>query len=165
MFSRTTPQHDIDSRSIVMIASDMTNTLRIEYRRPQPSKPQEQLGRQCLQWLEDQVYSIREAATQNLQQLAQEFGSDWAKEHLVPQVLQKSRAHCFRLHPAVGSALNAQAQPAMQASHLSAMSTEDDAWWCLHEVCLPNSSPIQFGAMPRLASYLCLHLSCARCWP
>jgi serine/threonine-protein phosphatase 2A regulatory subunit A len=47
---------------------------------------QEQLGQQCLQWLEDQVYSIREAATQNLQQLAQEFGSDWAKEHLVPQV-------------------------------------------------------------------------------
>jgi serine/threonine-protein phosphatase 2A regulatory subunit A len=47
---------------------------------------QEQLGQQCLHWLEDQVYSIREAATQNLQQLAQECGSDWAKEHLVPQV-------------------------------------------------------------------------------
>ena len=33
----------------------------------------------------DQVYSIREAATQNLQKLAAEFGPDWAKEHLVPQ--------------------------------------------------------------------------------
>jgi serine/threonine-protein phosphatase 2A regulatory subunit A len=32
------------------------------------------------------VYSIREAATQNLQKLAAEFGPDWAKDHLVPQV-------------------------------------------------------------------------------
>jgi hypothetical protein len=38
------------------------------------------------------VYSIREAATQNLQQLAQEFGSDWAKEHLVPQVSRGNAA-------------------------------------------------------------------------
>ena len=34
-----------------------------------------------------QVYSIREAATKNLQRLAQEFGADWAKDHIVPQVL------------------------------------------------------------------------------
>ena len=33
-----------------------------------------------------QVFSIREAATANLQRLAREFGPDWAKEHLVPQV-------------------------------------------------------------------------------
>ena len=33
------------------------------------------------------MFSIREAATKNLQQLASEFGPDWAKEHLVPQVL------------------------------------------------------------------------------
>ena len=42
---------------------------------------------QCMKWLEDQVFSIREAATKNLQQLASEFGPEWAKEHLVPQVL------------------------------------------------------------------------------
>jgi hypothetical protein len=41
---------------------------------------------QCMKWLEDQVFSIREAATKNLQQLASEFGPEWAKEHLVPQV-------------------------------------------------------------------------------
>jgi serine/threonine-protein phosphatase 2A regulatory subunit A len=34
------------------------------------------------------VYSIREAATTNLQKLAQEFGPEWAKEHLVQQVLE-----------------------------------------------------------------------------
>jgi hypothetical protein len=34
-----------------------------------------------------QVFTIREAATTNLQKLAQEFGAEWAKEHLVQQVL------------------------------------------------------------------------------
>ena len=53
---------------------------------------------QCMKWLEDQVFSIREAATKNLQQLASEFGPDWAKEHLVPQVRPLSHpAHmCIR---------------------------------------------------------------------
>lgn len=32
-----------------------------------------------------QVFSIRAAATDNLAKLAQEFGADWAQEHLVPQ--------------------------------------------------------------------------------
>ena len=44
------------------------------------------LGPQCLKWLEDSVFSIREAATRNLMKLAQEFGPDWARVHLVPQV-------------------------------------------------------------------------------
>lgn len=79
---------------------------------------QQQLGQQCMRWLEDQVslqlmmlmlmvmhaaqqytecqgktfgccfkvFCIREAATQNLQKLASEFGPDWAKENLVPPV-------------------------------------------------------------------------------
>lgn len=33
-----------------------------------------------------QVFCIREAATQNLQKLAAEFGPEWAKEHLVEPV-------------------------------------------------------------------------------
>ena len=33
-----------------------------------------------------QVFSIRAAATDNLAKLAQEFGADWAQDHLVPQV-------------------------------------------------------------------------------
>lgn len=40
-----------------------------------------------MRWLEDQVASIREAATAALQKVAAEFGPDWAKEHLVPPVL------------------------------------------------------------------------------
>lgn len=44
------------------------------------------LGPQCMKWLQDSVYSIREAATRNLMKLAQEFGPDWAKDHLVTPV-------------------------------------------------------------------------------
>lgn len=38
----------------------------------------------CL--LQDSVYSIREAAIHVLQAVAKEFGADWAREHIVPQV-------------------------------------------------------------------------------
>jgi hypothetical protein len=34
-----------------------------------------------------QVFCIREAATLNLQKLASEFGPDWARDNLVPQVM------------------------------------------------------------------------------
>lgn len=43
-------------------------------------------------WVQDPVFSIRDAATKNLQKLAQEFGPDWAKEHIVPQV--RARVSC-----------------------------------------------------------------------
>ena len=33
-----------------------------------------------------QVFSIREAAANNLKRLAEEFGSEWAMQHIVPQV-------------------------------------------------------------------------------
>lgn len=39
-----------------------------------------------MKWLEDQVASIRDAATHALQKVAQEFGGEWAKENLVPRV-------------------------------------------------------------------------------
>lgn len=34
-----------------------------------------------------QVYSIRDAAANNLKRLAEEFGPEWAMQHIVPQVL------------------------------------------------------------------------------
>lgn len=45
----------------------------------------------CCRGCCSQVFSIREAATANLQRLAREFGPDWAKEHLVPQVCRLVR--------------------------------------------------------------------------
>ncbi len=37
--------------------------------------------------LEDQVASIRGAATETLKKVAKEFGPEWSRDHLVPQVL------------------------------------------------------------------------------
>lgn len=33
-----------------------------------------------------QVYTIRDAAANNLKRLAEEFGPDWAMQHIIPQV-------------------------------------------------------------------------------
>lgn len=49
--------------------------------------PQDKLGRQCMTWLGDPVASIREAATKTLQKVAQDFGPEWTREHIVPPVL------------------------------------------------------------------------------
>jgi serine/threonine-protein phosphatase 2A regulatory subunit A len=35
-----------------------------------------------------QVYSIREAAANNLKRLAEEFGPEWALQHIIPQVME-----------------------------------------------------------------------------
>jgi len=40
-----------------------------------------------MRWLQDPVFSIREAATGALEKLSEQFGSDWARDHLVPDVL------------------------------------------------------------------------------
>jgi hypothetical protein len=42
-----------------------------------------------------QVYSIREAAANNLKRLAEEFGPEWALQHIIPQV---SECVCFFMH-------------------------------------------------------------------
>lgn len=41
-----------------------------------------------MSWLGDNVYSIREAATVNLKRLTEVFGVDWARNAIVPKVLQ-----------------------------------------------------------------------------
>ncbi len=45
------------------------------------------LGVLCINWLGDSVCTIREAAITNLKKLTEVFGVEWAKEHIVPQVL------------------------------------------------------------------------------
>ncbi|KAG5608222.1 hypothetical protein H5410_019503 [Solanum commersonii] len=47
----------------------------------------DKLGTLCMQWLQDEVYSIRDAAANNLKRLAEEFGPEWAIQHIIPQVL------------------------------------------------------------------------------
>lgn len=47
----------------------------------------EKLGNLCMSWLGDTVYSIRDAATQNLKKLTEVFGVEWAQQTIIPKVL------------------------------------------------------------------------------
>lgn len=40
----------------------------------------------CLAWLGDTVFSIRVAATDNLKRLANHFGTQWARDYILPKV-------------------------------------------------------------------------------
>ena len=53
----------------------------------------------CLQWLQDSVYSIREAAANNLFRLTEIFGADWALEYIFPRIkeLMSSHHYLYRL--------------------------------------------------------------------
>ena len=44
-----------------------------------------------MSWLGDAVFSIRDAATTNLRQLVEIFGSDWAKNTIIPQVMNMAQ--------------------------------------------------------------------------
>ncbi|KAH6820747.1 protein phosphatase 2A subunit A3 [Perilla frutescens var. hirtella] len=58
----------------------------------------DKLGALCMHWLQDKVYSIREVAANNLKGLAEEFGPEWAMQHIVPQVLNMlTNPHCLYL--------------------------------------------------------------------
>ena len=50
----------------------------------------EQLSGLCMSWLGDTVFSIREAATVNLKKLTEVFGVEWARQSIIPKVLQMS---------------------------------------------------------------------------
>jgi hypothetical protein len=53
----------------------------------------DQLGSLCMTWLGDTVFSIREAATMNLKKLTDVFGVEWAKQTIIPKVMD------MREHP------------------------------------------------------------------
>lgn len=58
----------------------------------------EKLSALCLSWLNDCVFSIREAATINLKNIATVFGVAWAKHTLLPKVTEqlKHRNYLYR---------------------------------------------------------------------
>ncbi len=51
----------------------------------------DKLNALCMTWLIDHVYAIREAATNNLKKLVEQFGTDWAQQTIIPKVLAMSR--------------------------------------------------------------------------
>jgi serine/threonine-protein phosphatase 2A regulatory subunit A len=51
----------------------------------------EKLSPLCMGWLGDTVFSIREAATQNLKKLTEVFGYEWATDAIIPQVMSMAQ--------------------------------------------------------------------------
>ena len=42
-------------------------------------------------WLIDHVYAIREAATNNLKKLVEQFGTEWAQQTIIPKVIAMAK--------------------------------------------------------------------------
>ena len=40
------------------------------------------------QWLEDEVFSIRQAATDNIKKLTEIFGEEWSRQNIIPKVME-----------------------------------------------------------------------------
>jgi serine/threonine-protein phosphatase 2A regulatory subunit A len=57
----------------------------------------EKLNSLCMAWLGDDVYTVRRAATENLQKLLEYFGEDWASEVILPHI-DRMRSHNNYLH-------------------------------------------------------------------
>jgi serine/threonine-protein phosphatase 2A regulatory subunit A len=57
------------------------------------------LGSLCIEWLEDPVFAIRSAATENLSKLAKLFGPRWTSTRIVPSILklQDSKSYLLRV--------------------------------------------------------------------
>lgn len=51
----------------------------------------QKLRKLCMEWLNDHVYAIREAATVNTKKLVEQFGSAWAESTIIPSVLVMAR--------------------------------------------------------------------------
>ena len=58
----------------------------------------------CIAWLNDSIYSIREAAINNLKQLTEIFGVQWAATHSIPKLLSLhvDKNYLHRLTPLFG---------------------------------------------------------------
>jgi len=74
----------------------------------------EQLNALCLRWLSDRVYSIREAAAVNLQKLAEVFGAEWARAHVLPKVMELAKNDHYLYRATVVRALTLLAVPVGQ---------------------------------------------------
>ncbi|KAJ3057269.1 protein phosphatase 2, regulatory subunit A [Rhizophlyctis rosea] len=72
----------------------------------------EKLGNLCMSWLGDCVFSIREAATVNLRKLTEVFGVDWAKQAILPKILEMGRHSNYLYRMTTVFALTGLAQAA-----------------------------------------------------
>lgn len=61
-----------------------------------------------------QVHSIREAATQNLERLAEVFGADWAGAHILPKIVQLSTNNSYLYRMTALKALTVRTVPVFE---------------------------------------------------
>jgi serine/threonine-protein phosphatase 2A regulatory subunit A len=66
----------------------------------------EKLNPICITWLNDSIYSIREAAINNLKLLTEIFGVPWAVNNMIPKLLSLhvDKNYLHRLTPLFGMA-------------------------------------------------------------
>jgi len=108
----------------------------------------DKLGSLSMSWLNDCVYSIREAATNNLKKLVEVFGQEWAVEHVIPKVVEltKHTNYLYRTTPLFAiTTLSSVFPPDVVASKLLPLALE------LTNDVVPN---IRFNACKTLQSLL-----------
>lgn len=68
----------------------------------------------CITWLSDSIYSIREAAINNVKLLTEIFGAQWAVQHVIPKLLSLhvDKNYLHRLTPLFGMSALSTAVPA-----------------------------------------------------
>ena len=73
----------------------------------------EKLNPICITWLSDSIYSIREAALNNVKLLTEIFGPQWAVTHVIPKLLSLhvDKSYLHRLTPLFGMATLATVLP------------------------------------------------------
>ena len=73
----------------------------------------EKLNPICITWLSDSIYSIREAALNNVKLLTESFGPQWAVTHVIPKLLSLhvDKNYLHRLTPLFGMATLATVLP------------------------------------------------------
>lgn len=80
----------------------------------------EQLSDLCMGWLGDTVFSIREAATQNLKKLTEVFGVEWSKESIIPKVMAMGQHpnYLYRMTTCFAISVSLQYVPGLSLSIL-----------------------------------------------
>ena len=77
----------------------LAQQLGVEFFTFDDASQQKSLADLCLGWLKDSVYAVRDAATENLKQLAEHFGAEWAVANVVPKLVEliKNPHYLYRI--------------------------------------------------------------------
>lgn len=94
----------------------------------------------CITWLADSVHAIRSAAAENLKNLTEVFGVEWAAVYLIPPVMELC-SHSNYLYRITGDLLPSSADVCVAPSPPSALLPAHLASWCS----LSRAAPLAFS--------------------